>query len=1340
MADLRNQLAEVYVKVSVETKSASEAAKKQAEMLREQAKGHQEVAQKAREAMKKVDKLGESVNKKEINRILKATGLNDLKTKEEIKNLEKTARAEARQANRQERLSKKRMRQHEMTEQFIRTRITRFTEFSGQMDDKDLKGYNAKQQQKAAAYQSFLKRASSEHSRFVTRLDQRDMTASTLENMKRGFAKGMLVGNKWHKDENSLQRIGRSIGIASGSLNKMKDDSEMALMSFQRLQRVGYSLQAAIGAIAGTIGSLVGGLMSLVGVLGQASYALVAVGSAFASIIAGGIAARIALGGVGQAVSAMLDPQKKLQGALRNTRRELRNLRFEAEEAALSQEEAAINLEKAREELARVQDLPPDSRVRRETELQFQQAELAYRRAKARNKDAREDLKKGPVGGGGMADPLAKLTDSQKAFAKYLVTLKPQMDELKEAAASGFLPILQTSIETLVAKAFPTLKSGLNILGTAMGNASKSFADAFTTPENLELLDEFFKSSKPVIEAFGRTAGNALGGILGLLKAAQPLTERFSKWIESSSEKFENWGKGSGLEKFLNLSGDVAASLGGVISTVFGGLKNILDATFPGGDVNAGAGGVLLRWLQKIADGFKAFTGSADFAAWLQGATSNATTALSAIGTLLKPIMDIAAMPEIGQFWTILSGAAEPIKKMLEDGAKAAPEFAEMLVSIVKMFSLFSDSGALESFFNTLKAIADGVSFILEGLKPILDFWGRIHGVLLAVGLAIMIAKTVFMVMSGITKTVFLTLGRVADVMNTITVKTYAASSRFRDLKKEGHSAAGALARIPGEFMKMAAQAKAKRRAAVLIQMAQDAGMTTRNLKTLSAQLDEVIMKQGIYSKGGMAAAVQKSRPRSLGKGENSQILNTVSGRTSATGRPGFAGGRAATGALGAVGAVGSMAGGSGPVSGMLGGAAMIASFLPGPLGLISGAVLGIGSAIAGGFEAAAQAEKEKKEAEKQRKIEIQAQNAEIIAENLDQQQTTVQGLVDSGATFKNVQDKITNATTIINEAAIEGVTNAKDALGTLITTGFADTFAKGSKDQQKSLIGNIESLMQATDYSFEQAAEILGGIYKEGGSGAKGVKAVEKYVKDKGAADTVVVTDETGTKQSFTVSKEEGDRLKAQWAARDKKRNDLETESSNLNATKVGLQALDPEKTYIEQTANVSKWNNPAVYTALGMNEKQFEAKFFNTTTRTWMLQEIRDALTKANTEAQARYNAILIPPADPTTPAAPAANTAPTSPVGAGAGGGATPWSRAASTFVPASPASITAPSGPTGPKGTTADPLTVNTPALDGLGPAITKLANATPSVVVVQVKNASDLAAQFKKLGINVPAGT
>ena len=528
MADLRNQLAEIYVKVVADTKAADKSLKDKLDGIKDQMSGLQDLYDKSAKAQEKLSKLSEEQAKKQSKRILKEFGLAKLIDEDRVKRLKEFQKRYEDLEKRRVEEAKKNARKIERVEQYIQNKLIKFRDYAGKLDDEELKRTDARNVQKAASYESFLKRASSEHSRYAARLDQRDMTTNMIENLRRGFEKGVLISNKWHRDENTMQRVARGIEVAGTAFHKIRGPAQMAATKFQTMQRVAYALQAVIGSIAGSIGSLVAGLMALIGVLGQASFALIAIGSSFASIGAGAIAAKIALGGVGQAVSGLLDQQNSYNRSLRDAKRAFRDLRFEVEEAALSEEEAAINLERAREELARVQDLPPDTRARREVELQFQQAELSYRRAKARSKDAREDLKKGPLGGRGVQDPLAKLTASQKVFARYLASLKPQLDTLKEAAASGFLPILQQAISVLVAKALPTLTIGLNTLGTAMGNAAKSFSDAFTTPENLELLRDFFEASKPLIETFGRAAGNVFGGILGVLKAAQPLTDRFA--------------------------------------------------------------------------------------------------------------------------------------------------------------------------------------------------------------------------------------------------------------------------------------------------------------------------------------------------------------------------------------------------------------------------------------------------------------------------------------------------------------------------------------------------------------------------------------------------------------------------------------------------------------------------------------------------------------------------------------------------------------------------------------------------------------------------------------------
>lgn len=90
---------------------------------------------------------------------------------------------------------------------------------------------------------------------------------------------------------------------------------------------------------------------------------------------------------VAEAKARVRDAQLDLNDAYEKAREEIEQLNFAAEDAALNQQKAALDLEKARETLLRVQDLPPNSRARKEAELAFAQADLNYRKAVDTNKD-----------------------------------------------------------------------------------------------------------------------------------------------------------------------------------------------------------------------------------------------------------------------------------------------------------------------------------------------------------------------------------------------------------------------------------------------------------------------------------------------------------------------------------------------------------------------------------------------------------------------------------------------------------------------------------------------------------------------------------------------------------------------------------------------------------------------------------------------------------------------------------------------------------------------------------------------------------------------------------------
>jgi len=255
----------------------------------------------------------------------------------------------------------------------------------------------------------------------------------------RGFSRGI--------DVNTFKRV-------ENGLRTMEPAAESARKAFANLVRGGYTLQAGLSLLVGGISAAISSIGALAGAAGGAvttfsvlGNAIFAMGTAFAAV-------RLATNGVGSALQKLqqsrvkaaklsatqakqankdaaqaiqdaqaqaaatrriedaerslqrviadnrdrmlaanqdvIDSQNELNKAVIDGREELQQIGFDAEDAALNEKKAALELEKAREALARAQDLPPNSRVRREAELAYAEADLNYRKAK----DANSDLQK----------------------------------------------------------------------------------------------------------------------------------------------------------------------------------------------------------------------------------------------------------------------------------------------------------------------------------------------------------------------------------------------------------------------------------------------------------------------------------------------------------------------------------------------------------------------------------------------------------------------------------------------------------------------------------------------------------------------------------------------------------------------------------------------------------------------------------------------------------------------------------------------------------------------------------------------------------------------------------
>lgn len=663
------------------------------------------------------------------------------------------------------------------------------------------------------------------------------------ESMGEAFTKGF--------NQNADQNV---FGRFIDGLNKMAPGAEQVRKQFQQLAARSYMVGTALAQILGAISALIGGLVALGGAAGGAIATFAVLGNVFAAFALAMISAKLALGGVGKALgavnnqgggagdaaraaalqrvtdaeralaqtiennretlvdanNAVRDAQLALNDAIKQGQEEIQQLGFDAEEAAISEQRAAIELEKAREVLARVQDLPPNSRARQEAELAFAEAELNLRRAKDRSEDlnaeqdrlartgvagtevvidatnrlaeaeadkaravrdaaraqvaAEEQVAAAKVAaasaGGGGVDPFKGLTQSQKDFVNFLVGLKPLMAELRQVTSDAFLPPLTQAITLLATRAFPVIRDGLEIVAGAVGNATVSIAEALTEAKTLINIETLFSSSARIIEGLGRSIGNVFRGVLGLLAYLAPLAERFVGFLEKKSGAFANFFNADENKKkitdFFERAEWSTSKFGEVFGNIFGGIGAIINANIGPGT----GGGYLLEWLVEATEGFSKLSEDTGLNDYFLNVATNAQKVMSSIGALISELIALGENQSIGATFDILATGAPIVGDILNKFADAGESAALLVVEIVKIVDAFTDTASMEVFFTTLLVLAQNVNDLLD--NELVKSFMAVSSQFFAFGAALVIAQ-------GIAKKVFLFMvGSATGVYNAI--------------------------------------------------------------------------------------------------------------------------------------------------------------------------------------------------------------------------------------------------------------------------------------------------------------------------------------------------------------------------------------------------------------------------------------------------------------------------------------------------------------------------------------------------------------------------------------------
>lgn len=350
-------------------------------------------------------------------------------------------------------------------------------------------------------------------------------------------------------------------------------EADQAQEKFSRLLRIGYVLGPLLTAIGGILGALGASLFVVGAAASVASQALIVLPASLVALAQAAIVAKVAMIGVGEAIKLGLKPvkgagedTKTLQNALerledakrrlaraeearaeaiesanrrvvdaeenyidsqvdsekaaqslaqarREATEDLKQLRFETEGAAISEQRARLQFERSRESLQRIQDLPPNSRARREAELSFAEADLNLRKSIDRNTTLKKTEKEATAAG---VDGSEKVLDASEALANA---------KKKEA------------------EAYRNVQDAVISAARAQRDANRQVEDAERA---------LAKAKRDVADA-SKKASSGVDQFADSMKRLSPEAQEFVKFIISIKDEFQELRAAAGRELFPRL-------------------------------------------------------------------------------------------------------------------------------------------------------------------------------------------------------------------------------------------------------------------------------------------------------------------------------------------------------------------------------------------------------------------------------------------------------------------------------------------------------------------------------------------------------------------------------------------------------------------------------------------------------------------------------------------------------------------------------------------------------------------------------------------------------------------
>lgn len=573
----------------------------------------------------------------------------------------------------------------------------------------------------------------------------------------------------------ALNRVQASLSGSGGGVARF---NRLALTLRNTIRTVAFStLIAGAGFAVQALGALSAAVAGLSGSLASLSGVLVAIPAGIAAAVQGIGTGLLGFSGVGDAVKASMkassvatkdataagdrqressraladaqraaqDAQRGLTAARQEAREELQRLRFAEEGASLSVAEAEARLQ----ELRRDQTSTPLEIARAELELKearTQSRKATDERAQAERRgvsgstqvvqaqrqvadaarsvaDAQREATRSAAQGSAATDKLAqqmaKLSPAGQSFVRFLVSLKPRLDELRATAQRGLLPGVEQGIRSAM-RNFGALQDVVDVTARTLGRNAERFGSFLGRDDVGKDLELIGTRNARLMDRAARSTQNFLSALRHVLVAAGPFLDwlskvglGFSRLVDSSSKAGRESGR---MARFFDRTRETMERLGSILQSVSAGLVAL------GSSAKRYLGDFLLAELDKVAQKFEDFAESAEgrnrmrdfFVAMRRPLTETA----GLIGDIVGAMLRLSAQPGFAGMVRQLRDLVPVVEKVTAEMSKAfGPAVISTLSSLVRLFgTLAGSAGPLTIFVRTIGSLADGFRFLVEKL------------------------------------------------------------------------------------------------------------------------------------------------------------------------------------------------------------------------------------------------------------------------------------------------------------------------------------------------------------------------------------------------------------------------------------------------------------------------------------------------------------------------------------------------------------------------------------------------------------------------------------------------